>query len=109
MKLPPYAKNIPPDANCFAVCTGSESWDRAKSTSWLSHTHKTLLPLNDDIDSYRWSFAQNKEVVLFSNGTQETHDRLMELTRAMLSNGAKFVLWCIAGQPMNKFSGVVSE
>jgi len=109
VKQPPYAKNIPTDATCFALCTGSESWDRAKNTGWLTSTPKTILPFKDSIDSYKWSFAQNKEVVLFSNGTPETHERLMELTRAVLSHGAKFVLWCIAGQPMNKFSGVVSE
>ena len=94
-KLPPYAKNIPTDQNCIVVCTGSDSWKRAKSKSWLNDQAKKLLPLNEEINTYRWDFTYNKDVVLFSNGVLETYERLIELSREILKHGALRVMWCI--------------
>lgn len=103
-KLPPYAKNISGNQNCIVVCTGSDAWDRAKSQGWLSSLQKTLLPLGDDIESYRWDFVYNKDVMIFSHGTLEAYSRLIELSRSILSYGASAVLWCIPELPINKFT-----
>ncbi len=102
-KLPPYAKYIPENQDCIIVCTGSAAWKRAKSVTWMGHLSKTLLPLSDDINAYRWSFAYNKDVVLFTHGTEESYSRLIELSRALLQYGALMVLWCIPRYPVNKF------
>ena len=64
-KLPPYAKNIPSDQNCIAICTGSNAWNRAKSSGWMSRLTKTLLPLNDDIELYKWDYTRGKDVIIF--------------------------------------------
>ncbi|SHE19264.1 hypothetical protein [methanotrophic endosymbiont of Bathymodiolus puteoserpentis (Logatchev)] len=94
-KLPPYAKNIPNNQEYIIICTGSEAWSRAQSISWMNEVVKTLLPLGDAINAYRWDFVYCKEVILFSNGTLETYDRLTELSRSLLKHGALKVLWCI--------------
>ena len=94
-KLPPYAKSIPNNQDCVVICTGSDAWRRAKSKGWLNGLTKTLLPLNDEIDAYRWDFTYNKDVLLFSNGILETYERLIELSRALLAHGALRITWFI--------------
>lgn len=93
--LKPYAKGIPANQEYIIICTDSEAWSRAQSISWMNEVVKTLLPLNDDINTYKWDFAYQKDVVLFSNGTLETYERLTELSRSLLKHGALKVLWCI--------------
>lgn len=102
-KYPPYAKNIPVNQSCIVICTGSEAWGRAKSTGWINGIVKTLLPLGDDINTYKWSFVCNKDVLIFSHGILESHERLVELSRALLVHGALKVLWCIPQYEMNRF------
>ncbi len=87
-KLPPYAKSIPASQSQIVVCTGSEAWDRANSKGWLSGLVKSLLPIGDDMSTYKWGFTCNKDVLIFSHGTLETYERLIELSRTLLSYGA---------------------
>jgi len=107
-RLPPYAKNVPEAQSCIIFCTGSKAWYRAKSKGWISGHSKTLLPLNDDIEAYKFSFAYGKEVLLFSHGQLESYERLIELSRAILSYGALLVKWCIPEYPANKIIGKVA-
>lgn len=106
-KLPPYAKNIPTNQSCIAICTGSTAWDRAKSQGWLSGLIKTLLPIGDDIRTYRWGFVGGKDTVIFSSGKPETYERLVELSRELLRYGALKVVWCIPGVKTTSFIGKV--
>ncbi|MDC9728342.1 MAG: hypothetical protein PSN04_03300 [Methyloprofundus sp.] len=110
-RLPPYAKNIPADQDCIIFCTGSDAWYRAKSKTWPSGLHeyrKTLLPLNDDINAYKFSFAAGRDVILFSNGVLETYDRLIELSRALLAYKALTITWCIPAYSTTTIIGRVS-
>jgi len=100
-KLPPYAKNIPPNQDYIIVCTGSGAWGKAKVP--LNNIIKTVLPYKDDISLYQWRFCNSKEVVIFSSGKIEHYERLVELSRAILAYGAKFVKWCIPAYPYNRF------
>jgi len=77
------------------VCTGSNAWERANSTGWLPSIPKIILPLNSDINIYKWNCAYNKDVLLVSHGIIESYNRLIELSRAILSYGAYKVVWCI--------------
>jgi len=106
-RLPPFAKRIPVNQKCIIFCTGSGAWDRAKSEGWISGHSKTLLPLNDDIGAYRFSFVYGKDVLLFSHGQLESYERLIELSRVFLMYGATLVKWCIAEYPANKIVGKV--
>jgi len=108
-RLPPYAKHIPSNQNCIVICTGSNSWRRAKSKGWLNGLTKTLLPLNDEINAYRWDFAYQRDVVLFSHGQLETYERLIELSRALLAYGALQVMWCIPEFKMMKLISKVAS
>ena len=90
------------------VCTGSNAWQRAKSKSWLGHTPKLVLPLNENPGRYRWP-VNNRYVMVFGFGQQETYQRLIELSRCLLKHGAVWVLWVMPGYPMTKIERSTKE
>jgi len=101
--LPPYAKGIPNNQNCIFICTGSKAWDKAKLTHWHKRYKKTLLPLKQDISGFNWKFVLNRDVLIFSHGILDTYERLVQLSRVLLLNGARSVDLCVPEYKMSRF------
>jgi len=103
LPLPPYAKIIPNNQGCIFICTGSKAWDRTKSATWHKDYKKALLPLKQEINGFNWQFVLNRDVLLFSHGVLETYDRLIQLSRILLLNGARSVDLCVPEYKMSRF------
>jgi hypothetical protein len=93
--LPPYSKYLDPALwpGTLFVLTGSgaEVWEMAKSRSWFPG-QKVLLPYGEAIGRYRWPVS-GRDCIVASYGNPEPRKRLIELSCALVQDGATFVLW----------------
>lgn len=84
-KLPPYAKQLKAGAGeTLWVCTGTEAWARAKSTTWMNGK-KVVLPPGDDPSAYRWDVAGRfEDVVIVVDGQPPSIDTIKSLAIALM-------------------------
>jgi hypothetical protein len=84
-RLPPYAKQLKAGAgDTLWVCTGTEAWARAKSTTWMNGK-KVVLPPGDDPDAYRWDMAGRfEDVVIVVDGQPPSIDTIKSLAIALM-------------------------
>jgi len=73
------------------VFTGSGAWDLAKSRTWFPG-QKILLPFGEDIGRYRWPVS-GRECIVASEREPESRPRLVNLSVALITAGAVFVIW----------------
>lgn len=84
-RLPPYAKQLKAGAGeTLWVCTGTEAWARAKSTTWMNGK-KVVLPPGENPDEYRWDMAGRfEDVVIVVDGQPPSIDTIKSLAIALL-------------------------
>lgn len=86
-RLPPYAKQLKAGTgDTLWICTGTEAWARAKSTTWMNGK-KVVLPPGDDPDEYRWNVAGRfEDVVIVVDGRPPSTETIKSLAIALLSH-----------------------
>jgi hypothetical protein len=91
--LPPYARDMNAALwrHSVWVLTGTDAWSRAKSRTWFPG-QKVLLPYGEAIGRYRWPVS-GRDCIVASFGQSETRKRLIELSVALVQDGAAFVIW----------------
>lgn len=84
-RLPPYAKQLKAGTgDTLWICTGTEAWARAKSTTWMNGK-KVVLPPGDDPDEYRWDVAGRfEDVVIVVDGRPPSTETIKSLAIALL-------------------------
>lgn len=92
-RLPPYAKRLKDGAGrTLWICTGSDAWERAKSTTWMSGA-KVVLPPGEDPEAYRWDLAGRfDDVCIVVDGQPPNMDIIKSLAIALMPH-AELVIY----------------
>ncbi|MGJ0483174.1 MAG: hypothetical protein ACR65R_01400 [Methylomicrobium sp.] len=100
-KRPPYAKSLDTASSggLLIVCTGSEAWPRAQSTTWFPGC-KVVLPPGEDPAAYDWRAAVNHDVIIGGFGELEPIDSIARLGGLLIAAGAHFVIYAPMQAPM---------
>jgi len=108
--LPPYGALVDKykQEAGLIVCVGSKAWDRAKSKSWIAHMPKVVLPFSEAPNRYKWPVI-GRTVMICSFGQPENYQRLIDLSKCLLKQGAVWVLWVMKDYPVTKIERPVME
>lgn len=90
-KKPPYSKHLN-TLQLLIVCTGSDAWNRAQSTTWFPGC-KVVLPSGEDPAVYDWRAAVNHDVIIGGFGNLEPIGTIARLGGLLLAAGARLVLY----------------
>jgi hypothetical protein len=102
-KRPPYAKslNTVRHGRLLIVCTGSDAWPRAQSTTWFPGC-KVVLPSGEDPAAYDWQAAVNHDVIIGGFGNLEPIGTIAKLAGLLLASGAHLVLYAPERGPITR-------
>jgi hypothetical protein len=102
-KRPPYAKSLDTVryGRLLIVCTGSEAWNRAQSTTWFPGC-KVILPPGDDPAAYDWLVAVNHDVIIGGFGNLEPISTIAKLAGLLLAVGSRLVLYAPERGPITR-------
>lgn len=95
--LAPYSRQLRPGLMEIMILTGSGSWCRAKSRTWLDGA-KVILPFGEPPDRYVWPVA-GRSCVLWSFGESESRHTLIRLSLELIQCGAVRVAWACGPCP----------
>lgn len=101
MKLPPYSRHLNTSLHgrLLIVCTGSEAWRRAQSTTWFPGC-KIVLPPGQYPAIYDWRPAAHHDVIIGGFGNLEPVGAIAHLGGLLLAVGADLVLYAAMHGPM---------
>jgi hypothetical protein len=102
-KRPPYAKALDTvrHGRLLIVCTGSDAWNRAQSTTWFPGC-KVILPPGEDPAAYDWLVAVNHDVIIGGFGNLEPIGTIAKLAGLLLAAGARLVLYAPERGPITR-------
>jgi hypothetical protein len=100
-KRPPYAKSLDTAryGRLLIVCTGSDAWPRAQSSTWFPGC-KVVLPSGEDPAAYDWRVAVNHDVIIGGFGNLEPIGTIARLGGLLLASGARLVIYAPLHGPM---------
>jgi|GEM_PF-1195276 len=100
-KRPPYARHLDTAlyGRLLIVCTGSEAWQRAQSTTWFPGC-KIVLPPGEEPAAYDWRVAANHDVIIGGFGNLEPIGAIARLGGLLIAVGARFVIYAPMHGPM---------
>jgi hypothetical protein len=100
-KRPPYAKALDTvrHGRLLIVCTGSDAWRRAESTTWFPGC-KVVLPSGEDPATYDWRAAVDHDVIIGGFGNLEPIGTIARLGGLLLASGARLVIYAPLHGPM---------
>jgi len=104
-KRPPYAKSLDTVhyGRLLIVCTGSDAWPRAQSTTWFTGC-KVVLPPGEDPTVYDWRTAANHDVIIGGFGNLEPIGTIARLGGLLLAAGALLVLYAPERGPVTRIN-----
>ena len=111
IQLPPYGRVVlanPSTIHQSIIFTGKDAWQSIKNPNFYPTSNKLLLPFGKEPEQYVWPVKET-EVIIFSRGEPETKEQLIKLSKALLRNGANFILWALPSYPVTKIERKVKH